>query len=644
METLERNVIKEPNDILLYSVEEGKDSAEPLLNDNRERRRNQLYSVTEIEDSNTTIQSSTKPTTTSIKTLRKEILTMDRDSKTVGSPERNFSEHNNWQDKTASARLLEKDIRKEKHEDEHSEKKTKAQKFLSTIKRGGRGHAKQESKAEKLDKSKEDADGSGDKDFNDNDATQIASPVKYRDAHSTSKARPTTMYDLDTQEVDKKGEKEKNNDAETKSKQKDSQRNSLFLDDDVTRKNKSNSSFHEYIPGHNVPLKERLRRKQQEQIEKTGYESVAVVPDRSLAQRASKIIRAKYHGNEKNDDVVDSPTKISSSNNNTSNNSLTSKLFRRFKGGEKEIYEREKQPAAKDENKASVRRRRRRTKSNDNDEDANDNNTKNISTISAAATITTTTTTTTTDIAISSETNNTQLSAGHDIVDVATNDQGIIEITEITAIDEGDVVHSTASGEINLSPSPSKESMETDNPELEDNKETNTEKQTTEINNDAPVVYRRKKKTNADIHLMELKRKSLFVYEEEIVPNKKTAESLRLNFRSPDRSCEEVEEDVMVEANVRNNEVLNDDIFDCLRETVVNEDEPMVIESRSEVKVDDSLFEKLDQITPPPLKEEQEPVFFSNNNQDNVEEVLQPPPPPNNNNNNNNNSNSNNLH
>merc|ERR1712168_1516678 len=100
-----------------------------------------------------------------------------------------------------------------------------------------------------------------------------------------------------------------------KEKPKDSSlRNSLFLDDESLRKKQASSSFHEYIPGHNVPLKERLRRKQMQgnQNEKTenrqdDFNSV-IVPDHSLAQRASKIIRAKYHGDKDNEEIITTPT------------------------------------------------------------------------------------------------------------------------------------------------------------------------------------------------------------------------------------------------------------------------------------------------------------------------------------------------
>ena len=68
----------------------------------------------------------------------------------------------------------------------------------------------------------------------------------------------------------------------------DSQRNSLFLDDEAIRRNKSSSSFHEFIPGHNTPLRERMRRSKQ-----TDYKANT---NSSLAQRASKMIKAKYHG------------------------------------------------------------------------------------------------------------------------------------------------------------------------------------------------------------------------------------------------------------------------------------------------------------------------------------------------------------
>ena len=599
METLERNIIKEPNDILWYSVDEGKHSPEPLRKDSRERRNNKLYSVAEVEDNNSTTKSQIKPAANSIKSLRREILTMGTNIKTIEPPDQISSINGNHKN-TSTTTDLEKDSRKEKnnkdeksekHEEEHSEKKSKTQKFLSTIKRGGRGHTKHESKAEKAYKPKGDVD----KDINDNNKSPVTSEVVYRDTHNASKARPTTMYDSDLQEDDG-GEKEKDDRTENKPTKKDSQRNSLFLDDDVTRKNKSSSSFHEYIPGQNIPLKERLRRKQQEQIEQNGDATTAVVPERSLAQRASKIIRAKYHGN---DDTVESSVKLSDShkdiNNTNSNSSLTSKFFRRFKGGEKEINEKEKQPATKDENKASVTRRRMRTKSNDDDITA----------------------TTTSEITTATEAETFKTDKNHSTISVSIQDG--------TTNDEP-IKDTVACNEASLTALLSKEYLDNEEANEQLEKELDSNRQSAEKQDrHTPVVYRRKKKkTEEDVNLSELKRKSLFVYEEEIVPDKKTAQILRLNFRSPERSREEVDEDVLVEANVRQSEVLNDDIFDCLKEKAVNEDGPMVIESRQEIKIDDSLFDKLDQITPPPPKEDNEDdVFFNSEGDSHIQEQQQ---------------------
>ncbi|XP_066921735.1 uro-adherence factor A-like isoform X2 [Clytia hemisphaerica] len=653
MEAFEKNVVKDPNSILWYTTEEPP-KPKPVETPRGRRKLGgkeiSLASVQEAENEST--PSPQKTSTNSIKALRSEIIdkekeetrksekdtkfssyTTSKDSsswkserKNKDSPEKERKLLSEMEDRKKKRKSLEEDSflskgKKDKDKEGKSQKsnkieeetaqtdkkQTKTHKLFdsikhSTIKRS-KSRGKNDSRAEKLAKEKlelEKAKESNESNI-DKDDKPDTNGVKYRDEHVSSKARPTTMYELelDEEESDKK---ESNLLNTSKSESKDSKRNSSFHDDDSIRKNKSSSSFHEYIPGHNVPLKERLRRKQMEQEQREQKEkterfstttndfSSVIVPDRSLAQRASKIIKAKYHSSEPSavgrDDGTTSPTPTSG------RSSLTSKFFRRFMGGEKEEG---KATSEENNNKASSIRRRKLRKDSENDE--NDDANKETSS-----------TETKTDNL--SQTTTSKFNSPNKLTEIKSTTKENQNISKLSQDMTADLTNHVEKTPERFRRRRIKNDDDNTSPRLQ--KTADKTKDDVKKDDDAleSVVYRRKKQKDEEkIKLQELQRKSLFVFEDEIVPSEKRAEKMRLQFRSPDRSRDEIEEDIMEQEKVRFSANLTDDIFDCLKDaevSVVCEDSDLAVEKKQDCQIDDDLFARLDQMTP----DGEKPSFF----------------------------------
>ena len=486
---------------------------------------------------------------------------------------------------------------------------------------------------------------------------------KREEHHSSSKARPTTMYDNEEYEnEDTREEGEKNSEYGTLRRSTsqfvymaDSQRNSLFLDEETgevgstpnLHKNKSSSSFHEFIPGHNMPLKDRLRTIQSAHNGRQSDSKGSI----SLAQRASRMIKAKkYHNRgggggkdegkeDNNTDSVDSredgdtSTHHQNTNNNIErekeNSSLTSKIFRRFKGGdnkaaiqqdEQESYEKKRQQqeqqqhetqqqngTEKDNNKASSSSINKTSAQQE--EPQQQQMTTAVQQHERPATATTksnyinkeeskeTTTTTTTNTIF------------NDVWDTESEEPPSIyrrrlfnkkqNTAEVMSFD------TSSTGGNNTYQNTSDSAQQPSNKQNKQNNGINTN------NSKGIKTYATSAMAIDNLHPVKTRDHSPgYVDEERIIPSKFSDGEPKLDFnlsRSTSLSAMEkkqVEEELAVELRKlrASNSNITDDFFERLKDVSVADHEERMLfveERRDDAEIDDLLFAKLEQITPP---------------------------------------------
>lgn len=399
------------------------------------------------------------------------------------------------------------------------------------------------------------------------------------------------------------------------------------------KKRSSSSSFHEYNPGNRIPLKERLRRKQEAEEKANENKSAETNVTRisSSPQKTSKLVKNKSKDENKDENNSSFTSRFlrrfRSSKNNISNESEETTTRRRRT--RKRSEEEENPPSVSESELTTMIQRRRKSESEDMKRKNSERSEEKKSS----------------DNSINKE-KESFLHNSSDALEVKKEDVGSHrpKKSQSTANDfNDDVFNSTPTKtppDITCSVRPSTSTPnkvfgkdENNNKNNNDNlarrqrevrQASNDKNETTTtdllnveklnvVENNVPtdatesirtdVVRRRRVQENPtdDVMLTNLNRESVLIFEENIVPEVKTREEKIILFQTPKVSIEEVCEEEIQLADISKERYFTVDVFEILKTSQhqVSEEEVPLVTLPTKCTVDDEALERVFQITPP---------------------------------------------